>query len=164
MTYSATESYSYTYTDIETVVRRFKADLLMIAQSSGAITEDEARDYAHDIEALAKKDYLKRVDVTLLSGTTEICATQYVVNKQAGNLTMSRPGGVLWPRVANAWLRIVLYYTDDYTDAARQGMRGNLRINWTPSNSDTSHATLKASGGRDYVSSGWGLERKDYAA
>jgi hypothetical protein len=164
MTYSTTGTYSYTYSDIETVVRRFAADILMIAQSSAAITEAEAREYAHDVEALAKKDYLKRVDVTLMSGTTEICATQYVVNTSSGELTMSRPGGVLWPRIANARLRIILYYTDDYDAAAKEAMRGNLIINWTPTNADTSHSTLKPSGGRDYVSNGWGLERKDYAA
>ena len=45
--------------DIETVVRRFKADLVMIAQSTGAFTEAKARDYAHDVEVLAKEGYLK---------------------------------------------------------------------------------------------------------
>ncbi len=103
MSYTATESESYTYTtlDIETVVRRFAADIVMIAQSSAALTEAKAQDYAHDVEALAKKGYLKKVDLTLFSGTTEVRATQYVVSTAAGDLTMSRPGGVMWPRVAN---------------------------------------------------------------
>ena len=38
----------------------------MIAQSSGAITEACAHDYAHDVELLAKEGYLKSVDLTLL--------------------------------------------------------------------------------------------------
>ena len=83
MTYTATETYTYTIVDIETVVRRFTADLVMIAQSSGTVTETNAREYAHDVEALAKKGYLKRVDLTLLSGTREIKATQYTVNAAA---------------------------------------------------------------------------------
>lgn len=37
-TVAETRSYTYTVTDIETVVRRFTADIVMIAQSSGAIT------------------------------------------------------------------------------------------------------------------------------
>ena len=53
MTSTYPETVSHTYTDIETVVRRFATDLVMIAQSSRAITETKARDYAHDIEALA---------------------------------------------------------------------------------------------------------------
>lgn len=166
MSYTATASDTYTYTtaDIETVVRRFTADIVMIAQSSGAITEAKARDYAHDVEALAKKGYLKKVDLTLLSGTTEVRATQYVVSTAAGDLTMSRPGGVLWPRVANPNFRIVLSYTDAYTAVARETMKANLKISWVPSYADTSHVTLIASGSRDYASNGWGMQRKDFAA
>ncbi len=90
MTHTTTDTYTYTTSDIETVVRRFTADIVMIAQSSGAITEAKARDYAHDVDALAKKGYLKKVDLTLFSGSTEVRATQYVVNTSAGDLTMSR--------------------------------------------------------------------------
>jgi hypothetical protein len=161
---SATETYSYTTADVETVARRFTADLVMIAQSSGAITEDKAREYAHDVEALAKKDYLKSVDITLFSGSIEQYATQYTVNTASGHLTMSRPGGVMWPRVANAYLRIILFYTDNYTPTAKEAMRSKLKISWGPTNDDTSHATLKSAGGRDYASNAFGLQRKDYAA
>lgn len=164
MAYTATASMTHTYTtsDIEKVVRRFAADIAMIAQSSGAITEAAAADYAHDVELLAKKGYLKKVDITLLNGTIEVRAAQYVVSTAAGDLTMSRPGGVLWPRVANPDFRIVIFYTDTYTAEARQELSGKLNISWTPTNADTSHATLTTSGGRDYASNGWGMQRKDF--
>ena len=145
-------------------MRRFSADIIMIAQSTQAITEAEARDYAHDVEALAKKGYLQKVDLTLLSGSVEARATQYVVNAAAGGLTSSRPGGVLWPRVANPHLRIVLFYTSAYTAAARASMQSTLKIGWVPTSADTSHSSLAQSGGRDYASNGWGLQRKDYGA
>jgi hypothetical protein len=166
MSYTAvvSESYSYTYSDIETVIRRFTADIVMIAQSSGAITEAKARDYAHDIEALARSDYLESVDITLLSGSTEVRAVKYVVNTASGELTMSRPGGVLWPRVESPYLRIVVTYTDEYTGQVKEAFRSKLRINWTPTKADTSHAGLKNTGGRDYASNAWGLQRKDYGA
>lgn len=163
-TVAETRSYTYTVTDIETVVRRFTADIVMIAQSSGAITEAKARDYAHDVNALAKKDYLDKVDLTLFSGAVEICATQYVVDTSAGDLAMSRPGGVLWPCVPNAFLRIVLSYTDAYDAGAREAMKGKLRINWTPTDADTSHSSLRQSGVRSYASNGWGMQRRDFAA
>jgi hypothetical protein len=137
MSSTVTATYTYTTADVETVVRRFTADIVMMAQSSGAITEAKAREYAHDVEALAKKGYLAKVDLTLLSGTTEVRATQYLVSTAAGDLTMSRPGGVLWPRVASPDFRIILSYTD---------------------------ATLVASASRDYASNGWGMQRKDLAA
>lgn len=162
MSYSTSATYTYSVVDIEAVMRRFSADIIMIAQSTQAITEAAARDYAHDVELLAKHGYLRIVDLTLLSGSAEVCAAQYVVNTDAGGLTASRPGGVLWPRVANPFLRITLYYTSAYDAAARAALRGSLKIGWVPSTADTSHAALPQSGGRDYASNGWGLQRKDY--
>jgi hypothetical protein len=163
-TATATDTYTYTTADVETVVRRFTADILMIAQSSGAISEAKAREYAHDVEALAKKGFLEQVDLTLFSGAVEQRATQYTVNTSSDDLTMSRPGGVIWPRVADAFLRIVLHYTDSYTAYEKEQMRRTLKINWTPTNDDTTHSTLKPSGGRNYASNAFGMHRKDFAA
>lgn len=163
-TVTGTGTYTYSIADVEAVCRRFTADLVMIAQSSGAMTEAEARDHAYDIEALAKKGYLRQVDVTLLSYFIEQRATRYTVNTESGDLTTSRPGGVLWPRVTNPSLRIVVFYTEKYTDAAREDMRSKLRLPWGPTSADTSHATLKATGGRDYASNAFGMQRKDFAA
>src|SRR4051794_24325693 len=164
MTYTASETYTYTITDIENVVRRFSADLVMIAQSSGTITEAKAREYAHDIEVLAKNGYLKQVDLTLLIGTMEIKAIQYTVNTAAASLSMSRPGGVLWPHIPDATLRIVLSYTDEYSASARESIKGKLKIAWVPTDADTRHAMLASTGGRDYASNAWGMQRKDFAA
>ena len=165
-TVAETESYTYTITDIETVVRRFTADIVMIAQSSGAITEAKAHDYAHDVEALATNNYLKKVDLTLFSGAIEIHATQYLVDTSSRDLAMSRPGGVMWPRVHDPRLRIVLSCTDAYYRVSRDAMRRQLklRIPWGPTDADTSHASLTRSGSRSYASSGWGMRRTDYAA
>ena len=163
-TVADTHTHSYTITDIETVVRRFTADLVMIAQSSGAITEAKARDYAHDVGVLAKGGYLKMVDLTLFSERTEIRAAQYVVNTSAGHLTMSRPGGVMWPRVTSPDLRIVLKHTNAYDTAAKKRMKPKLRNRWVPTNADTSHSSLTQTSGRNYASNGWGMQRQDYAA
>lgn len=157
------ESSSYTIVDIQKVMRRFTADLVMIAQSSAALSEAKARDYAHDIERLAEEGYLKKVDITLLSGNSEVCATQFVPNPSAGSLTMSRPGGVLWPRVANPWLRIILSYTASYDATAKLKMQKWLKVSWVPSYDDTSHSTLSRSGGRTYASNGFGLQRTDFS-
>jgi hypothetical protein len=136
----------------------------MIAQSSAAITEDKARQYAHDVEELAKKGYLKKVDLTLFSGGSEVRATQYTVNTTSGDLTMSRPGSAMWPRVNSPYLRIILSYTSDYDAAAKEAMKNKLKISWSPTNDDTSHSSLKSSGNRDYAKNGWGMQREDFAA
>lgn len=166
-TSTSTATTSYTTADIEIVVRRFTADILMIAQSTGAITEADARLYATDVEMLAKRGYLSAVDVTLLSGGsygTEERAVKYTVNTAAGDLTSTRPGGTLWPRVINPYLRIVLSHTSSYDSAAKAALAPKLNIAWSPTNADTSHSSLNQSGGRDYASNGWGLQRKDYSA
>lgn len=164
MSQTATSTATYTTSDIEKVVRRVTTDLVMIADSSGAITNEKAREYGHDIELLAIHGYLKVVDVTLLSADVEVRAVRYEVNTAAGSLTSNRPGGVLWPKVPSPFLRLVLSYTSAFDDAARKTMAGRLKIRWSPTNADTSHSGLAASGGRDYASNTYGMQRKDWAA
>lgn len=164
MSQTRTASATYTVVDIERVVRRVKADLMMIADSTGAWTAAKAADYAHDVELLAKAGYLEWVDVTLFSNSVEVKAVRFEVDTDAGSLTTSRPGGVLWPKVSGAHLRIILGYTDAYTGAAREAMKGKLKIGWVTSHDDTSHASLASSGGRNYVSNSYGMQRKDWAA
>ena len=164
MSQTRTASATYTTTDIENVVRRVKADLAMIADSTGAWTPQQAADYAHDVEVLAKAGYLAWVDVTLLQYGVELKAVRFDVDTDAGTLSTSRPGGVLWPRVTGAELRIVISYTDAYTSSAREATRSKLKIGWTASSADTSHSGLSSSGGRNYVSSTYGMQRKDWAA
>jgi hypothetical protein len=163
-TRTASATATYTVADIEKVVRCVKADLMMIGDSTGAWTPQEAANYAHDVEVLAKAGYLRHVDVTLLSGNVEKKATRFDVDTDAGSLTSSRPGGVLWPKVADPFLRIVLRYTSEYTDTARANMKSKLKINWTPTTADTSHSSLTSVGGRDYASQAYGMQRKDWAA
>jgi len=163
-TASATGTGTYTVVDIERVVRRVKADLIMIGDSTGGWTPETASNYAHDVEVLAKAGYLKHVDITLLRHGVEVKATRFEVDTEAGGLTCSRPGGVLWPKVPGPFLRIVLRYTDEYTAAARTAIKSQLKINWSPTDVDTSHSTLRPAGGRDYVSNAYGMQRKDWAA
>ena len=160
MSQTQTASATYTTTDIENVVRRVKADLTMIADSTGGWTTQQTADYIHDIEVLAKAGYLAWVDVTLLRDGVELKAVRFNVDTDAGTLTTSRPGGVLWPRETNAKLRIILNYTNEVPEATRK----TLKIGWTTSYDDTSHSSLSSSGGRNYVSNTYGMQRKDWAA
>lgn len=77
--YSSTYTSTYTVSDVEKVVRSIKADLIMIAGSTKAMTEDDAKKYAHDIELLAKNNYITTVDVTLMSSyESEVNAVKYL--------------------------------------------------------------------------------------
>ena len=164
MSQTQTASATYTFVDIGNVVRRVAADLFMIADSTGVWTATEATNYTHDVEFLAKAGYLKYVDVTLTSYGIEVKATRYDVNTDSGSIKASRPGGVLWPRVAGAHLRVVLGYTAEYTSAEQDAMKSKLKIGWIPTTIDTSHASLMSTGGRNYTSSSYGMQRKDWAA
>jgi hypothetical protein len=159
-TYTSTSTYSVV--DVENVVRRFSADIVMIASSTGALTEAKAREYATDIEALAKNGYLSAVDVTLLKDGSELKAVRYDVTTDAGGLNSSRPGGVLWPREPSGWVRVTIWHTPAYDDAAQEKMKDKLKGNWGPSTADTSHSALQQLGSRDYASGGFGMQRKDF--
>ena len=159
---SESDSYSWSTVDIEKVTNRFRADIVMIAQSSGAMTEACAHDYAHDVNLLAKGGYLKSVDLTLLSSGVEVRAVNYYVNTEAEDLIMSRPGGVRWPKVVDPYFRIVLSYTIAFTESAEKEINSKLKKNWAPTDANTSHSTLISTGGRNYASKGWGMGRKDF--
>lgn len=62
----------------------------MIAASTAAVSEEHARKWAHDIEVLAKNDYLNFVDLTLLHNNRELKATRFYVD-ESGDLTNDRP-------------------------------------------------------------------------
>lgn len=161
--YSSTHSSTFTVVDVEKVVRNIKADLMMIADRTRAMTEEKAKDYAHDIEQLAKKSFLKTVDVTLMSAAGgEIVASTFDIQSE-GATGGDRPGGVLWPHTPTGWIRIVMYHTDSYYANKDEVAKLPLKINWVPSKADTSHSSLSVAGQRGYSSNGYGANRKDFA-
>ncbi len=163
MSYTVTASYTYSVVDIEATFRRLRADLMMIADSTKAITREKADSYAHDAEYLARNGFLKHVDVTQMVGETEQRAVRYSVSEQAGGLAASRPGGVLWPTLAGGWIRVILTYTAAYTVEKREAAKRSLKIDWTPTSADISHVSLTLGSGRNYVSNAYGLQRNDYS-
>jgi glycine/D-amino acid oxidase-like deaminating enzyme len=163
MSFVETRTETYSVIDVEIVIRRVTADLIMIANSTGGWAEELARKVGHDVELLAKKGYLKWVDVTLFNAGIEQKATRFEVNKSAGNLSMSRPGGVLWPRVSNPDLRVVVGYTDDYTPIAAAMLSDRLELSWGATSADTSHSSLTPGAGRDYASNAFSIQRRDFA-
>jgi len=133
----------------------------MIADSSGAMTRTQAEEYGHDIEYLAKKDYLKYVDVTLFSYGEEVKAVRYTVNTAAGSLTPSRPGGVLWPKVSGARLSVIVGPSQSFW--LDPNIMNALKISWGPTSQDISHSSLQAGSGRSYVSNAYGVQRDDFS-
>lgn len=162
-TYSSTETSTYTVSDVEAVMRNVRADLMMIAASTKAMTEKKAQDYAHDIELLAKRDYLVSVDVTLLSQGNEVKAATYYFQTGDGVIGTSRPGGVRWPETPSGDIRIVLKPTNAYRAESDKVAKLPCKISWSATSTDTTHNGLSASGTRAYSSNGFGANRKDFS-
>lgn len=161
MSATTVETSTYSTSDIEIVMRKFSTDLQMIAESSGAMSKEEVAKYVHDICMLAKEGYLSFVDLTLLDCGIEVKAVNYIVNTQAADLEPSRAGGVIWPRATTPRLRIVLGETPKMKSEPINPSR--LKLSWVASLDDISHSRLTSTGGRSFVSSGYGLDRKDYS-
>jgi hypothetical protein len=162
MSYTQTATETYSVVDIENVMRKFSADLRMIAESSATWSRDQVERYVFDITLMVKEGYISFIDVTLLNGTLEeIRAVRYTTNEHATELTSSRPGGVLWSRVNHGSLRIVIGYTNKWFSNPPD--RKQFKIEWIPTQVDLSHASLQISSGRSFVSNSYGIERKDYA-
>lgn len=167
MSQTATRTITYSITDVQNVMRKFKSDLRMIAECTGAITTTEADNYWTDMELLAKESYLAYVDVTLLSSGWEVRAVRYDVNEDASDLLPNRPGGVFWPRMSNPDLRIVIGKTGKWralTPLEDSVLRRRLRYTWVTTAIDLSHAGLRSNGNRNFISNGYGLTRQDYSA
>ena len=166
MSYLTTFVETYSTVDVENVMRNLKTDLLMIAESTRAISFTDACEYAADFELLAKGAYLAYVDVTLFDGFCEVRAVRYTVTTKAGDLTASRPGGVLWPRVSAPYLRIVIGQSNKWAHLSQEAdtaLRKRLKKFWGPTNADISHALLHSLVGRNFVSNAYGLSRKDFS-
>jgi len=160
-TYSSTST--YTVADIEKVMRSVKADLIIIATTTQAMTEADAENYAHDIEALAKKNHLEYADVTLMDNSSELRAIKYEFQTEDASGS-ERPGGVTWPltpKNKGGWIRIHLRYTDSSTAEKRAEL--TLKVSWVPASTDTNHKGLNETSGRGYSSNGFGTNRKDFS-
>ena len=100
--YSSTYTSTYTVSDVEKVVRSIKADLIIIAGSTKAMTEDDAKKYAHDIELLAKNNKLS------MPSNNKI-----IINlKNQGDSWTAPCDGYIWgmkigdSNVVNSWLNV----------------------------------------------------------
>jgi hypothetical protein len=168
MTYdvqTATRTNTYTLVDVRKAFEGVEADLRMLARRTEARDQKWAEDVAHDILELARGEYLERVDVMFFDRNgVERRARRYT--PEAGVVRDGqRPGENGWPTDRLGRLSTVLTYTKKWwrlTDAQRDAYRRRLRINWSPSKIDTSHSSLRRTGGRTYASSGYAVERTDW--
>jgi len=163
MSFSVTQTESYTIADIAKVIDCVAADLDMMAQSTALMTWETARRSAEDVKLMAQKGYLIDANIVLEDATgTVIRAAKYEVAINATILTAQRPGNNLWPRTPGGQLYVVVRYSQkwrDLTDTQRTAFSKDLKITWSASTTDLSFPSLTRSSDRSYVSNGWGVTK-----
>lgn len=167
MSYSESQTVTFTIADIGEVIDCFAADLDMTSQSTGLLTRDLVKQYAADVKTMAQKGYLLEANIVLRDSAREVIrAAKYEVSIDASALTSRRPGNNRWPYTLSGDLRVVVRYSQKWhglTDAQRAEFLQALSTRWTTSNTDLSFPSLTRSSDRNYVSNGWGVIKSVYA-
>jgi hypothetical protein len=167
MSFTESQTQTYTILDIAKVIDCIAADLDMTAQSTGLLTHEQVKKYSADVKALAQNGYLLEANIVLQDSSGEVLrAAKYEVSTNASTLTAHRPGNNLWPRTPFGSLNVVVRYSQkwrDLTEWHRAAFMKALSTGWTTSNTDLSFPSLTRSSDRNYVSNGWGVTKSVYA-
>jgi len=163
---SYTESYTYTVADVRKVMDQVRADMRMAAESSGAMTLARVDSIMGDVTKYAENEYLSRLLIRLLGadGTT-LKAAEYEILTDAGMLTASHAGNMMWPRVTGTSI-VMLVTTNDAYDrmdsASKDEFEKTLSNSWEATKAP-SLAHLAAIADRNYVSKAYGVKKTSYA-
>jgi len=163
MSFTESQTVTYTIADIGKVIDCFGADLDMTSQSTGLLTRELVKRYAADVKAMAQSGYLLEANIVLRnSAGAVIRAAKYEVSTDASSLTSSRPGNSRWPSTPAGELSVVVRNSQKWralTDPQREFFRKNLSTNWSASSTDLSFPALTRSVDRSYISNGWGVTK-----
>jgi hypothetical protein len=166
MSFTESETQTYTVADIGKVIDCVAADLDMNAQSTGLLSRDSVKRYAEDVKLMAEKGYLFEANIVLEDASGEVIrAAKYEVSTDASTLTARRPGNNLWPRTPGGELFMVVRYSQKWqnlTDSQRLNFRQTLSVGWSTINTDLSFPSLTRSADRNYVSNGWGVSKSNF--
>ncbi|MGC2236402.1 MAG: hypothetical protein WA584_09585 [Pyrinomonadaceae bacterium] len=166
MSYSGTDSTTFTTADIGKVFDCFAADLDMLSQSTGLRTRDNARRTAEDVKTMARNGYLIEVDICLKDSYGEIIrAAKYEVSTDASLWNSERPGNNLWPRTPGGTLVVITLYSNKWvnlTSAQQVNFLNSLNGSWGDNDIDISFPGLSRYHDRDYASNGYGARKSVY--
>jgi len=166
MSESYTDSGTYTAADVVKVTDRFGADLVMLVQSTEAMSVAWAEDSIHDVKAKARKDYINRVSVVLKDAQgTVIRGRRYDVSIDASLWSSERPGDNIWPKTPDGSLTVVVHNTSTWTSlgaTAKANFEATLKHSWSSSDVDTNFPGMNGQQGRRYASNSYGMQRTDF--
>jgi hypothetical protein len=168
MSYTATESTTYTVADIRKVVENFAADFSMMAVSTGLRSRESVAKTVADLQRFAEHGYLLEVSLILKDAAgNKNRAASYKVSQSASGWNSDRPGNSLWPRTPGGTLWVLADLSSDWwnkTSAEKDAYRQKWGLNsrWDPTTEDLSLTGLSASSGQRYASNVYGWQRTNY--
>ena len=166
MSESYTDSGTYTAADVVKVADRFGADLVMLAQSTEAMSVAWAENSIHDVKAKAKKDYINRVSVVLKDAQGNVIrGRRYDVSTDASLWSSERPGDNIWPKTPDGSLTVIVHNTSAWNAlgaTAKANFEATLKQSWSSSDVDTDFPGMNGQQGRRYASNSYGMQRTDF--
>ncbi len=170
MSASATRTRSLTaantYTDVVSVTRKLRADLLQVLDHYGYFAEDYAENIIHDLRLMIDEGIVDSIKFTWRAyGSGRVLAAfRYDVIPGHIGLTDNRPGGIPYRTdLKNVQFDVFVRY-----NAAGQALSTTdkqslgLKLTWGPARGFFDYSTGSWSNDRSYVSNSIGLQRSTF--
>jgi hypothetical protein len=159
---TGTATATFTDVDVYRVYSRLRADLQMIAESTGLWTEEWVDKLVYDLTLLAIKGYLERIEVYLKDGWGRVLQAElYTPSTDASSWAAQSPS-CRWSRVPDGQVTLITRYAPAYyaqTPADRTWLESQLKLSWTTTTFSADLSRLSVAEERTYVSNSYGLRR-----
>ena len=168
MSFTGSQTKTFTAVDVRKVVANFAADFAMMAQATGLRTHEQVVNTVYDLRIFAEFGYLEGITLILKDASElQLRGAKYTVSTEAVGWVSDRPGNNLWPRTPGGSLKVVGDLGTEWwakTDAQKQTFISEygLHSSWSPTAEDTTLAGLVVSQGQRYASNGWGMSRTNF--
>lgn len=153
------DSSPYTKSDVEHVIRRLHADLILLEQITKSLGTDKIHDYIHDITLFADIGYLNYVDISVFDGLREVGAIRYKVYQSK----LASENDQLDKRYShfglNSKVRIIVCFIDEITNEVIEMLKLNSKLYWTINTEKMIHENFDPSNFRYFSSGDFGMKR-----
>jgi hypothetical protein len=141
-------------------------DFKIIARKTGLISLDYCEDLLHDIKVLMLNDYLTKISIVLDKPVNNpIAAKQYLIG-QTNRIRNDRPGNNNWEEQEGERLHVILsespLWLSKQITEREAFQKQKLKLNWVPSNIDTTFPTLQKQITKQYSTGTNGADRTDF--
>lgn len=151
-----------TYTDVVSVTRKFRVDILQVLDHYGYFSMDYAEDIIHDLRLMVDEGILESVELTWRAYGSHSVLAAFRYNVINGGIAPAdnRPGGIPYrPNLKNAQFNVVVRYNAagrKLTTTARQNL--GFKLAWAPAGY-FDYSAGSWSSDRNYVSNSIRLQR-----